>query len=203
MSSPFICMDPFGARQFDPANKAASCPIRFDEEKFTAEINRIYEERKAAGQTQVLADGYAPFCKHIFVPNFVGADVGYLPITDENEHLLRSGYEARTEKELAVLSRWFPRDKVEIPQAKFLDVILYSREQIRVENAATGTENSQSNPWGIISVKPQLEDFETPMAPITMMRNALPKKEGGSGVSLDPDKYKESVAFWAKYAIIK
>ena len=26
-------------------------------------------------QGSALADGYAPFCKHIFVPNFVGAKV--------------------------------------------------------------------------------------------------------------------------------
>jgi hypothetical protein len=41
------------------------------------------------------------------------------------------------------------------------------------------------------------------MQPITMMRNALGKEEGGSGVGLDRDKYKESVAFWSKYAPIK
>ena len=28
-------------------------------------------------------------------------------------------------------------------------------------------------PWGIISVKAQDEDFETPMQPITIMRNSL------------------------------
>jgi hypothetical protein len=40
-------------------------------------------------------------------------------------------------------------------------------------------------PWGIISVKAQDEGFETPMQPITMMRNALGREEGGSGVVLD------------------
>lgn len=33
--------------------------------------------------------------QHIFVPNFVGAAVGALAITDANRHLLRSGYSAR------------------------------------------------------------------------------------------------------------
>lgn len=33
----------------------------------------------------------APFCKHIFVPNFTGAPVSALPITDANRHLLQSG----------------------------------------------------------------------------------------------------------------
>ena len=40
------------------------------------------------------------------------------------------------------------------------------------------------------------------MDPITMMRNALGAEEGGSGVKLDRQKYKESVDFWSKNAII-
>ena len=41
------------------------------------------------------------------------------------------------------------------------------------------------------------------MQPITMMRNALGKEEGGSGVPLQRDAYMASVAFWSKYASIK
>lgn len=40
-------------------------------------------------------------------------------------------------------------------------------------------------PWGIVSIKAQDEPYETPMAPITMMRNALGKEYGGSGVPID------------------
>jgi Protein of unknown function (DUF3228) len=58
-------------------------------------------------------------------------------------------------------------------------------------------------PWGIISVKGQLCDYELPMQPITMMRNALGKEHGGSGVPLEADKYRESVAFWTKNCAIK
>lgn len=57
--------------------------------------------------------------------------------------------------------------------------------------------------WGIVSVKPQDTDCETPMQPITIMRNSLGKAEGGSGVSIDPIKYRESVDFWKKHAILK
>ena len=57
-----------------------------------------------------------------------------LPITKENEPLLRSGYEARTEQELPVLVRWFPAESLPSPPvAKYLDIILYSREQINKE----------------------------------------------------------------------
>jgi hypothetical protein len=41
------------------------------------------------------------------------------------------------------------------------------------------------------------------MQPITMMRNALGRDQGGSGVPLEIEKYKESVAFWSKYVSIK
>lgn len=41
------------------------------------------------------------------------------------------------------------------------------------------------------------------MLPSTMIRNALGKEFGGSGVPLDVDKYRESVAFWTDYAAIR
>jgi hypothetical protein len=57
--------------------------------------------------------------------------------------------------------------------------------------------------YGIISIKPQNVENELPMDPITMMRNALGKEEGGSGVPLDKNKYMDSVNFWSKNALIK
>ena len=126
-----------------------------------------------------------------------------LAITPENEALLRTGYSSRTEKELAVLSRWFPKESIAAPPAKYLDLILYSREQIRIENAAMGEDSGSDAPWGIVSVKAQDVDSELPMQPITMMRNALGADEGGSGVALDAAKYRESVAYWAGHAPIQ
>ncbi len=102
------------------------------------------------------------------------------------------------------MSRWFDKSNVAAPDATFLDVILYSREQITAENLAMNEAPSDSDaPWGIICVKGQLCDYELPMQPITMMRNALGREEGGSGVPLDREKYSESVAFWSKYCSIK
>ena len=81
-----------------------------------------------------------------------------------------------------------------------LDCILYSREQITKELQDMPGKGDASKipdvPWGIISIKAQEEDYETPMQPITMMRNALGREEGGSGVSLDKKKYDESVEYW-------
>jgi Protein of unknown function (DUF3228) len=88
--------------------------------------------------------------------------------------------------------------------AEYLDIILYSREQIQKENEATGMPKvSEPAPWRIISVKAQDVDHELPMTPITIMRNALGKEEGGSGVLLNREEYLKSVEYWRKHALVK
>jgi len=57
--------------------------------------------------------------------------------------------------------------------------------------------------YGIISIKPQDCDYELPMDPITMMRNALGVEYGGSGQKLENEKYMESVKFWSEHIFIK
>ena len=194
-----LVVDPFCLRQFDQnSGKTPYVPLSVADVE--AKVNAAYE---AGGGDACLVDGYAPFCKHIFVENFVGCSGSVLAVTEANERLLKTGYAARTDKELAVLSRWFPKDAVEAPPATFLDFILYSREQINVENAAMGEDSGSDAPWGIVSIKAQDADFELPMQPITMMRNALGADEGGSGVPLDAAKYRESVAYWKDHAPIQ
>jgi Protein of unknown function (DUF3228) len=198
----FLQVDGFALRQFKQSplfKDHASCPIDFDPQEFEAKINSIWQEGKSQ-----LVDGYAPFCKHIFVPNFVGAQVPVMEITADNEHLIRTKYVARTDKELPVLTRFFPADHPDVsaPDAKFLDLILYSREQITKENAAMGKEDNGTSPWGVISVKPSLVDYELPMNPITVMRNALGVEHGGSGKELIREEYMKSVEYWSKHAMI-
>ena len=98
-------------------------------------------------------------------------------------------------------------DEKELPVAKYLDLILYSREQIKKENAAMNkgkkySEEEDKAPWGIVSIKAQDVDYEIPMTPITAMRNALGKEEGGSGVPLNKDAYMEAYNFWNTHATI-
>lgn len=82
-------LDGFAQRQWKPEYQGTR--IAFDQEEFTRRINEACQDEAE------LVEGYAPFCKHVFVPNFVGATVPVLAITPENESLLRSGYQARTE----------------------------------------------------------------------------------------------------------
>lgn len=101
-----LVLDQFCARQFE--KKAGSVYISMAQDEFTALCNQAYLEDPTA-----LKPGYAPFCKHLFIPNFLDDAVcSYVEITPENEEHLRSGYEARTEKELPVLARWFDATKV-------------------------------------------------------------------------------------------
>jgi hypothetical protein len=125
---------------------------------------------------------------------------------------LRSKYEARNDKELPVLTRYFCRELLEqskssdedvFPVAKYLDLILYSREQINKENEAMGkSPDAETAPWGIVSIKAQDIDKELPMTPITAMRNALGKEEGGSGVPIDRKKYVEAYEYWKDHATV-
>eukprot|EP00850_Spirogloea_muscicola_P021831 SM000263S09818 [mRNA] locus=s263:128645:130335:- [translate_table: standard] len=265
-----------------------------------------HSKRTRSGLPRPYLVGRAHSFVAVFVPNFAGARVNSLPITDSNRHLLRSGYVARRSGELAlnwstgnppllsgqVLARWFPALAVEAPEAKvtdhlkcplqmawntgprfclpfvcqvstasgtfegifekrvvikglqtnratpsivhlrmfqcatysgdyvlvvalllgelqFLDIILYSREQLENERATSQPPESTETttplpdaPWGIICIKAQDVDYELPMSPITMMRNALGTVEGGSGVALDRKKYEESVKFWDSHANI-
>ena len=50
-------------------------------------------------------DGYAPFCKLHVHRNWTSTRCSVLPLTDQNRHLLRSAYEARSREELPVLQR--------------------------------------------------------------------------------------------------
>ena len=64
----------------------AGTRLSVDKEDF---VQRVHEAHCQQGAP--LVDGYAPFCKHVFVRNYTGAPVSALPITDANRHLLQSG----------------------------------------------------------------------------------------------------------------
>ncbi|MGI9423296.1 MAG: DUF3228 family protein [Hyphomicrobiaceae bacterium] len=149
-----------------------------------------------------LQPGYAPFCTHLFLRNPSATRCGFAPITEENHILLRSGYRSRRDGELAVLERWF--EDLEAPTAQYLDVILYSHEQLQKEAREYPDEDKVPDcDWGIVSIIGTLSPSEPPMPPITQMRNALGTSQGGSGVPVDPDAYARAVAFWNCHASVR
>jgi len=151
-----------------------------------------FEHYLNANEPLAVLDGYAPFCQLHVHRNWTSTRCLTVPITDTNRHLLRSAYEARTREELPVPVRWF--EGVEPPVADFLIVILYCREQLAREGTPIATD------WGVVGCMYTATPEETPMAPITMMRNAMGVAEGGSGVGLDRAAYERSVEFWDRHA---
>jgi hypothetical protein len=147
-----------------------------------------FERRLDTEAPFAVLQGYAPFCRLHVHRNWTSTRCLTVPITDANRHLLRSAYEARTKAELPVLVRWF--EGIEPPVANWLVAILYSREQLAKEGAPIDAD------WGIVGCLYTMEPEEIPMAPVTMMRNALGVEEGGSGVPVDREAYRRGVAFW-------
>jgi Protein of unknown function (DUF3228) len=136
--------------------------------------------------------GYAPFCTLPVHGNWTSTRCLTAPITATNRHQLRSAYEARNSSELPVLVRWF--EGLEPPVARYLIPILYSAEQLAREGSPIEAD------FGIVGCMYTSEPGEIPMAPVTMMRNALGVEEGGSGVPLDRESYLRSVEFWSANA---
>ena len=136
--------------------------------------------------------GYAPFCQLHVHRNWTSTRCLTIAITADNRPLLRSAYEARHSSELPVLVRWF--EGIEAPVAEYLVAILYDREQLAKEGAPIKAR------WGIVGCLYTATPEEIPMAPVTMMRNALGVAEGGSGVPLEPVAYRRSVAYWDAHA---
>lgn len=151
-----------------------------------------FEQRLNREAPLRVLNGYAPFCRLHVHRNWTSTRCLTVPITADNRHRLRSAYEARTKDELPVLVRWF--EGVEPDIADYLVVILYDRAQLAREGTPIDAD------WGIVGCLYTAEPDEIPMAPITMMRNALGVGEGGSGVPLDREAYRRSVEYWENHA---
>ena len=109
MSSPpsHVVVDKFAFRQFPQSHEQpepySGAKLSLTCEEFERRCNEFIE---ANGGLAGLKPGYAPFCKHIFIPNsledgsarLTDSKVNTVPITQQNEHLLRTEYDARTEK---------------------------------------------------------------------------------------------------------
>jgi Protein of unknown function (DUF3228) len=190
-----IAITTFALRNWEPGSSGTLIEGIAPEE-LVAQCQRAVE----AGAP--LIDGYAPFCKHLFLNNRTPTRCGFAAITDDNRNLLRSGYLRRREGELAVLERWF--EGLAAPVANHFDVILYSRAQLAKEAAEFPDDGGvPDGDWGIVSIIGTLEAAEPPMPPITQLRNALGRDQGGSGVAIDPERYEKAVAFWDRHAAVR
>jgi hypothetical protein len=154
-----------------------------------------------AGEVTILP-GYAPFCKHFFVKADALTGIitpGVAEITPLSLPYLRSGYKARREGELPVLTRWFEGLPSHLaPSNPYVDLVVYSREHLEKEGEFLPPEVD----WGVVAVLSAPDLREPPINPETQVRNALGIPYGGSGVELDPLKYQEAVEYWSRWAPI-
>lgn len=190
-----IVLTQFAIDRHFNADRAGTVVTDISPEEFERVINTYILPQHAWSRNLQWHDGYAPFCKLVFVSNWTNAKAGTLPIAG-NEQFLTSGYKSRDDKELPVLVRWL-EGVAEIPKADYLCLVLYDSEQL----AREGTEIEAD--YGIVAILGQMHNMEEPINPATMIRNALGVKYGGSGVSIDPIAYERSVKFWNAHATVK
>ncbi len=171
---------------FDPDRAGTTIPVSPE----------VFQSNARATQPVVMHDGYAPFCKLLFIDNWTDARTGTLEITPRNEKFLRSCYKNRRPEELPVLVRWF-EGVPNVPKAKYLGLVLYSKEQLAKEGTPIEAD------WGVVAILGQMHSDEEPMPPVTAMRNALGFDEGGSAVPIDREAYQRSVEFWNAHAAVK
>jgi hypothetical protein len=179
-----IVLTDFARRRLFPADGRRTSIQDCTPAEFEARLNDEPPER--------VLPGYAPFCRLHVHRNWTTTRCSVIAIDDGNRDRLRSAYEARTPDELPVLVRWF--EGIEPPIAAYLVPILYDRAQMAKEGTPIDAD------FGIVGCLYTMAPEEIPMVPITMMRNALGVAEGGSGVPVDRDAYRRSVAFWERHA---
>jgi len=169
----------------------------FSKQYFEKPEERWIDREKNILRVNIL-DGYAPFCKLLVIKNFTDAKTGTLPITEANYSFIRADYSARREGEFSVFSRWLELPPgVSKPQAEYLVVVLYSKEQINKEAEADYQKKLASDDidtigaeppvpfeadWGAVAILGQMSYYEEPMKPETMFRNYMPIEFGGSGM---------------------
>lgn len=155
----------------------------------------------------IVVPGYADFCQLVFIPNETSTLNPVVEVTEANSHLLRASYTTRSSgsNEVPYLERHFPSGSVPQERAKWLGFVLYSGKHLReVEGDLLDFMDIpiQDYDQGIVAIMGLAEPKETPMSPMTMVRNALGPEFGGSGVALDREAYLRSVEFWDRHALV-
>lgn len=215
---PKIELPEFTRRQWKPSY-AGTKMFGIDETHFMEFVNARYEH--ATDQNRVMArswfkdhpDPSWSFCKYLIFENVDDKiKTSVIKIDHTIFPYIQSGYSSRVEGELPVLSRWatFPYGTFKLPVAKFVGLALYTRKQLLHEFEADPankgkeyTELSPSAKYGIVSIQGLGQPELDPMPPVTHLRNALGKEQGGNGQPIDKSEYDKSVDFWSTHILVK
>jgi hypothetical protein len=159
-------------------------------------IESMIEENKSEF---LLKNGYADFCKLLFILNNTEAKPFYIKREPFVYPYIRTEYNARTKDELPVLIE-YAKVPWKLEKSKYLMVILYNKEQLEKEANSKIDKNFE---YGVVGIRSVNEMIEPPLPPITIMRNSLGVEYGGSGVKIDEKEYLKSVQFWSKNVMVK
>jgi len=170
------------------------------------EINYYYDESfsiesmiEENNSEFLLQNGYADFCKLLFIPNNTEAKPFYIKREPFVYPYIRTEYNSRTKDELPVLIE-YAKVPWKLEKSKYLMVILYEKKQLEKEK---GQEIDKNFEYGVVGIRSVNDMVEPPLPPITIMRNALGIECGGSGVKIDEKEYLKSVNFWTKNISVK
>lgn len=144
--------------------------------------------------------GYMDACRLVFCERSdIVRNVNCL-VTENNSHLLKSAELARNGDELPVQQHWFPAETdVEQISSQGTMIVLYSRDQVLMENAKAGTDAEEVDAaWYIVGVF-ALEEagIQPPMKPHMMVRNG--QQPGGSGhMEEDVSVWEHATSYWGE-----
>lgn len=206
----------FVMRQFD-AKFAGTKMHKVDVEHFMNTCNIAYDikSKNVPNMDLYYTDHKSwDFCKYLFIRNYKNTfdiNTSVVKLDHTNCQYVQSSYSSRRPEELAVLSRWieFPKTaNYKAPSAEWIGLVLYSREQLLEEfNKQPASdvkfELSEDCEYGIVAIMGLTDHKMEPMPPITHLRNALGKEQGGNGEPIDIVEYNESVEFWQNHILVK
>jgi len=141
------------------------------------------------------------FCTHLIVPNWTDALTGVVAITDETRPLIVSDYVKRVgrDDEPSYLARWINESDLpeSRPVASYIDVALYSREQLSKEGISIDAD------WGVVNIAMHMSAEESPMAPSTVTRNALGRELGGNGAAFCLVTNETGADYYRRFILVK
>ncbi len=177
------------ANTFDP-NRSGTTITGISADDFTDKLNQL-----ASLDLGVVEDStdYPGICCHLFVRNdFTTTRQGVVAITSDLRSLVvaemvtRGGQE---EVEEPYEAYSISSEAVDVPQAEWLDVVLYTQEHLKTEGIAIDGQ------WGIVTILGVPTCGQTPPKRSTLERNA-DIATGGNGIVASASMLAESDAYW-------
>ena len=175
---------------FDPT-RSGTTVTGITSEDFMTQINQ--RASLELGTVEVSSE-YPEICRHFFVKNdFTTTRQGVVAITSDLRPLVVAAMVTRggqEEVENPYKAYSISSENVDVPQAEFLDIILYSREHLKDEGIAIDGD------WGVVTILGVPTCEQTPPTRVTLERNSVGTDAGGNGIEATASMLSKSDAYW-------